>query len=298
LNYTYRMHDPRVGRFFAPDPLEPDYPFYSPYQFSSNSTIMSVELEGLESSKKVNENEKKSNEPSTAQKFFGKVFEGYVDIVSNVSVVFKRNKVKNDTFEHKLVNTLEGTKTIYDETFNIMGMWELAKYGIGGLDDNISLSKSTFGAIKSESSTVKSSMSLMQKVQTRFTFVVKKYSSLVEKYGTESIDFNKSVYEQKISGTGLKTKGLVQWREPGNNKPSPFFTFEGEDPATLGIPKTYTQKFTVELDKAYKFLRTTANTIEAFAPEKDKGINGKYKGGGTQLYSPDAAKNATFTPAN
>lgn len=33
LNYTYRMHDARIGRFFAPDPLESKYPFYSPYQF-------------------------------------------------------------------------------------------------------------------------------------------------------------------------------------------------------------------------------------------------------------------------
>jgi hypothetical protein len=48
LNYTFRMHDPRVGRFFARDPLEKKYPFYSPYQFSGNRVIDMVELEGLE----------------------------------------------------------------------------------------------------------------------------------------------------------------------------------------------------------------------------------------------------------
>ncbi len=48
LNYKYRMHDPRVGRFFAVDPLAPQYPWYSPYQFSGNTPIMSIELEGLE----------------------------------------------------------------------------------------------------------------------------------------------------------------------------------------------------------------------------------------------------------
>jgi RHS repeat-associated protein len=48
LNYTFRMHDPRVGRFFAIDPLAPTYPFYSPYQFSGNRVIDMVELEGLE----------------------------------------------------------------------------------------------------------------------------------------------------------------------------------------------------------------------------------------------------------
>lgn len=48
MNFTYRMHDPRVGRFFTPDPLERDYPWYTPYQFSGNKVIQFVELEGLE----------------------------------------------------------------------------------------------------------------------------------------------------------------------------------------------------------------------------------------------------------
>ncbi|MEM9337181.1 MAG: DUF6443 domain-containing protein [Bacteroidota bacterium] len=48
VNYKYRMHDPRVGRFFAVDPLEASYPWYSPYQFSGNRVIHKVELEGLE----------------------------------------------------------------------------------------------------------------------------------------------------------------------------------------------------------------------------------------------------------
>ena len=42
------MHDPRVGRFFATDPLEKKYPWYSPYQFSGNRLIDMIELEGLE----------------------------------------------------------------------------------------------------------------------------------------------------------------------------------------------------------------------------------------------------------
>ena len=48
LNYTFRMHDPRVGRFFATDPLEAKYPWYTPYQFSCNKVISCIELEGLE----------------------------------------------------------------------------------------------------------------------------------------------------------------------------------------------------------------------------------------------------------
>ena len=48
LNYTFRMHDPRVGRFFTVDPLTKKYPWYTPYQFSGNKVIQFIELEGLE----------------------------------------------------------------------------------------------------------------------------------------------------------------------------------------------------------------------------------------------------------
>ncbi|AXB56868.1 hypothetical protein HYN86_09800 [Flavobacterium fluviale] len=48
LNYTFRMHDPRVGRFFAIDKLERSYPWNSPYAFSENRVIDGIEFEGLE----------------------------------------------------------------------------------------------------------------------------------------------------------------------------------------------------------------------------------------------------------
>ncbi len=56
LNYKYRMHDPRIGRFFAVDLMTAKYPFYSPYAFSGNRVIDAIELEGLQpgSSRLVN----------------------------------------------------------------------------------------------------------------------------------------------------------------------------------------------------------------------------------------------------
>ena len=48
LNYTFRMHDPRVGRFLSLDPLAPQFPHNSPYAFSENRVIDGLELEGLE----------------------------------------------------------------------------------------------------------------------------------------------------------------------------------------------------------------------------------------------------------
>ena len=54
LNYTYRMYDCRIGRFFKVDPLTAKYPYYSPYQFSGNKVIAFREREGLEEGKAAN----------------------------------------------------------------------------------------------------------------------------------------------------------------------------------------------------------------------------------------------------
>src|SRR5690606_11504591 len=45
---TFRMHDPRVGRFFATDPLAYEYPHNSTYAFRENRVIDGFELEGGE----------------------------------------------------------------------------------------------------------------------------------------------------------------------------------------------------------------------------------------------------------
>ena len=47
------MHDPRLGRFFAVDPLASKYSYNSTYAFSENRLIDGVELEGLEFSKRM-----------------------------------------------------------------------------------------------------------------------------------------------------------------------------------------------------------------------------------------------------
>ena len=46
LNYTFRMHDPRVGRFFAIDPDYRKFPMWSPYSFASNDPIRYIDING------------------------------------------------------------------------------------------------------------------------------------------------------------------------------------------------------------------------------------------------------------
>ena len=76
VNYKYRMHDPRIGRFFAVDPLFKDYPFYSPYAFSGNRVIDAIELEGLEPHKLFASKKE-------AYKNFGEQYNGFSIMLGN-----------------------------------------------------------------------------------------------------------------------------------------------------------------------------------------------------------------------
>ena len=47
-SFEYRVHDARLGRFLSVDPLAPEYPFYSSYQFAGNQVVWAIDIEGLE----------------------------------------------------------------------------------------------------------------------------------------------------------------------------------------------------------------------------------------------------------
>ena len=47
-DYGFRVYDPRLGRFLSVDPLTRSYPWYTPYLFSGNKVITSIDLDGLE----------------------------------------------------------------------------------------------------------------------------------------------------------------------------------------------------------------------------------------------------------
>lgn len=47
-SFEFRVHDPRIGRFWSIDPLYKKCPYWSPYQFAGNNVIQCVDIEGLE----------------------------------------------------------------------------------------------------------------------------------------------------------------------------------------------------------------------------------------------------------
>ena len=63
FNFEYRMHDPRLGRFFVIDPLADKYAYNSPYAFSENVVVNSVELEGLEKKVIIDNSKSPSKDP-------------------------------------------------------------------------------------------------------------------------------------------------------------------------------------------------------------------------------------------
>ena len=47
-DYGMRIYDVRYGRFLSLDPLSPNYPYLTPYQFASNRPIDGIDRDGLE----------------------------------------------------------------------------------------------------------------------------------------------------------------------------------------------------------------------------------------------------------
>jgi RHS repeat-associated protein len=47
-DYGFRIYNPRLGKFLSVDPLSKSFPFYTPYQFSGNKPICSIDLDGRE----------------------------------------------------------------------------------------------------------------------------------------------------------------------------------------------------------------------------------------------------------
>ncbi len=125
INFTFRMYDPRVGRFFAVDPLSPKYPFYTPYSFAGNKVLQFIELEGLEEA----ENRLSFGEQIEAgwNAFLG--FFGDRDVVKKV--VEKANEIGDfdnaDKIQH--IQKQADTKQIK----SVVGMAEIAGelYGSG-----------------------------------------------------------------------------------------------------------------------------------------------------------------------
>jgi RHS repeat-associated protein len=312
-DYGMRIYDPRLGRFLSIDPLIKKYPELTPYQFASNTPIQAMDLDGAESMfgwstgltpQQANDvamgwnnaNVKIFNgTASGVQKSVTKTWNAIThpwQTVKNIASFLQEGALDMSTVKIAPAPHIDAIAQDFKDNVVNGDSYSRSEY-LAELGTDALLAKG-FG----KAFTVAKGMVLADRIAVRMNFVRAKYATAIETYGPNHIDFTKTVSEVQNVGNLVEKRRLVQWREPGKAAPSPFFSYDGVDPGSLGIPKTYTEKFYVDLspNNTHTFLKTTANRVAAFS-RADPGVNGMYQGGGIQLYSEEAAKTAKFTPA-
>jgi RHS repeat-associated protein len=121
VNYKYRMYDPRIARFFAVDPLADDYPYLTPFQFSSNQPIHAPELEGLESAAEI----RAYMWSPWDGEYIYENSEASLDAAGNSGLIGMRDGLA-DAYRHTLWNALNTRDVPYDKAKNFADLHEEA----------------------------------------------------------------------------------------------------------------------------------------------------------------------------
>ena len=143
------MHDPRLGRFFAIDPLASEFVWNSPYSFSQNRLLDGIELEGAEwihykiifvrNSKgdrivldKItmedfrNKTEKQMNEIHHTSNFYSKYSKGFGTEGPGVQYTYEEQDSKGNVIGSRTQMELESSLTRYGF---YAGRGSVTKYG-------------------------------------------------------------------------------------------------------------------------------------------------------------------------
>jgi RHS repeat-associated protein len=276
INYEYRMHDPRLGRFFAVDPLAAEYPWYTPYQFSGNKLIDHVELEGLEEIK---------YDIAGGQNFIGGGRNG--------------DAVDPDAYNTAFQRSSGNGGIVIGLGLALMGpTWALRYLGEELLEEALgfpiipdpgdaiqSAAKKSVKASNPNPLKVLPTDDLAAKVTKRKQLTYDHYRragfepSKIDGHAA-GIDFSKPVFTK----TYEKGTVLDQWTyldDAGNPKMGNYYTLPGADPQKLGLPLEGRVKTTVVLNEDTKFLQSTTATIENW---NKPGSGEMLQGGETQLF--------------
>ena len=82
-DYGMRIYDPRIGRFLSVDPLFKDYPELTTYQFSSNTPIWAIDIDGLEAWKSSETNDMSK---TGFQNFYNTMFTSFNENQKSINV--------------------------------------------------------------------------------------------------------------------------------------------------------------------------------------------------------------------
>ena len=307
LNYTFRMHDPRVGRFFTTDPLESRYPHLTPYQFSSNSPIGTGEIEGLEGGEEVRFNQYMKSQ-------------GGVQALAVKTEQEMGRKAAEAIFVRMPESTIDGVT--YTATSLFQGFIGGISYGYGdemygngyktqvnipsvGFSWKNGFSKDSKSATRGNLS-FKDGMRLIDGVTTIFSIGELSYlklagagnkiaarESLAKVWGLEMeyVNFEKAIYTDVIEdGTTL-----IQYRLKANTKGN-YYAYPGTTPEEIGLrSEDIMETYEVIVKGNQKVIKSTH--AKDLSPYYD--LTGKpVKGGGLQIKSDNLKleTNSEFNP--
>ncbi|MFC0521246.1 hypothetical protein ACFFGL_11110, partial [Mesonia maritima] len=291
INYKYRMHDPRVGRFFTVDPLARSFVWNSPYAFSENRTLDKIELEGAESwdyldTESYDESATTLQTAGTIAKNIGINTLNTIPFTFNIIEVFGRGGPEKvfeyvdkqfDQMSYAIADDMIDAKQ--NEGFTNFGDYAIDRIqsprfieGVGTLLLSKKLSKYT-----------SPTRLLNKRIRlARDFYKYEGYSLQKARDHMVGINFDKAVQTKTLQkGTILERYSYLD--PDGNPKPGDYYTKPGTDPNTLGIPMEGRVKVTVKLLEDTKFLKSTTSSMDDWTTE------GRIlEGGGTQYFKPNA----------
>ena len=110
--YGFRGYDPRSTRFLSVDPLTPDYPWYTPYQFAGNTPIQAIDLEGLEPWKVNDGNRGRTNVtgPFVDQQAAQDYYDNYISVYGTELTIANDGMISNQRITNNRILKLEKTQ--------------------------------------------------------------------------------------------------------------------------------------------------------------------------------------------
>ncbi len=280
LNYKYRMHDPRVGRFFAVDPSAREFAWNSSFAYSENRVIDRIELEGMESWDYLEPtpHQKEDTKVQTATKIASNVGKNILNMIPyafNIVEVFGRggpSKVIN-YLEKDLDNLSYGIASDMIKAKQEEGISEFGQYAIDRIQkpEVIEAAATIIVTEKISKSIVGNTPKpiIRQKLATEF---YRKAGYIGEKRVNHLSGIN---FEMPVQTVTLK-KGTIVQQWVGENGVGSYFTnLENGSTQNLGISYSNRVLKQFELTSDVKVLKSTAADL------------GGNKGGGLQYFSPE-----------
>ncbi len=281
------MHDPRVGRFFAIDPLTHQYPHNSPYAFSENRVLDRNELEGLETGPTFTETISLATNSKISLIKAGEIIDKSQKI--NNYGVLAIGAVLTDVFITRGWLSRSLLASSYGDFFHSM---QMQSYYRGQGNENKAKSYEKEGAeatkdltLNGLASKVVSTLGKIQKITKR------KELTKLWNVASDYIDETKPVFTQTLK----KGDVLYQYRIPGTDKGSYFVKSLDVKPENVGLlSKDYSEIYKVTVGSNLKILKSIHKENVGYWRDKTTIL----EGGGEQIFSKNLKDNATFEKIN